>query len=94
MHESVLRCVAGDLESSELASGAAQLLVREAIERGRPSKAVARLCSTLMDAASGDAFHRGLVNALWQYFECRLKLRAEHFKQVAASASHVASLIG
>ncbi len=72
--------VLGGFDSSELAPPIAQALVQSAIEEGKGSKPVSKLCALLMEASTGDSFHQGLISASWQYFECREKLRSQHFK--------------
>lgn len=90
--EMMLSFIKSGFESPDLAPPVAQSLVQSAIEEGKGSKGVAKLCSLLMEASTGEAFHQGLITASWEYYECREKLRSEHFKFWLAFVNFVSDL--
>jgi hypothetical protein len=79
-HTVVQQYLTSDLDSDDGAKQLSQLLVCQCIERGKPSKTIAKLCSLLLQGPNSDAFHAGLATALQQYYDCRSGLRSEHFR--------------
>uniref|UniRef100_A0A1I7WCM2 MIF4G domain-containing protein n=1 Tax=Heterorhabditis bacteriophora TaxID=37862 RepID=A0A1I7WCM2_HETBA len=75
----------------ELAESIGSALCQHAIEDGS-GKVVAKLCGTLKDAPSSSAISKGLTTSVSQYFECRDRLRADHFRMWIAFLNFVTDL--
>ncbi|MFH4974379.1 hypothetical protein AB6A40_001088 [Gnathostoma spinigerum] len=73
--------VAGNFENNELADSVGQMLVHYVIEENRQSgRTVARIAAILLNSESARAFYQGTLIALSHYFECRDRLRTDHFR--------------
>ncbi|VDP22402.1 unnamed protein product [Heligmosomoides polygyrus] len=73
--------------ASDLAESVGSALCQHAIEGGG-GRVVAKLCGALRDSPS--AF--GLLSSVSQYFECRDRLRADHFRMWISFLAFVADL--
>ncbi|MCP9256866.1 Spastin [Dirofilaria immitis] len=57
------------------------MLVHFSIEENRQAgKAVARIAAQLLNFDTANVFHQGITVALMHYFECRDRLRIDHFR--------------
>ncbi|XGW05740.1 hypothetical protein V3C99_016248 [Haemonchus contortus] len=74
-----------------LAESIGSALCQHAIEGGG-GRAVAKLCGALRDSPSAFALNRGLLSSVSQYFECRDRLRADHFRMWISFLAFVADL--
>ncbi|WKY09086.1 hypothetical protein Q1695_001886 [Nippostrongylus brasiliensis] len=74
-----------------LAESIGSALCQHAIEGGG-GRTVAKLCGALRDSPSAFALHKGLLSSVSQYFECRDKLRADHFRMWISFLAFVADL--
>ncbi|VDO27579.1 unnamed protein product [Haemonchus placei] len=80
-------CLSGGFADDTLAESIGSALCQHAIEGGG-GRAVAKLCGALRDSPS--AF--GLLSSVSQYFECRDRLRADHFRMWISFLAFVADL--
>ncbi|KAK6019417.1 hypothetical protein OSTOST_14948, partial [Ostertagia ostertagi] len=74
-----------------LAESIGSALCQHAIEGGG-GRTVAKLCGALRDSPSAFALYRGLLSSVSQYFECRDRLRADHFRMWISFLAFVADL--
>lgn len=80
--------ISGHFTSEELAECVGSALCQHAIEGGG-GRNVSKLCGTLKDAIAVRGLVKGLLNSISQYFECRDRLRADHFRMWIAFLNFV-----
>ncbi|RCN52828.1 hypothetical protein ANCCAN_00821 [Ancylostoma caninum] len=83
--------IASAFVADDLAESVGSTLCQHAIEGGG-GRVVAKLCGSLRDAPSAYALYKGLMSSVSQYFECRDRLRADHFRMWISFLSFVADL--
>ncbi|KAK6059184.1 hypothetical protein COOONC_03187 [Cooperia oncophora] len=83
--------IACGFADDNLAESIGSALCQHAIEGGG-GRAVAKLCGALRDSSSAFALYRGLLLSVSQYFECRDRLRADHFRMWISFLAFVADL--
>uniref|UniRef100_A0A0K0D5J7 MIF4G domain-containing protein n=1 Tax=Angiostrongylus cantonensis TaxID=6313 RepID=A0A0K0D5J7_ANGCA len=77
--------------ADDLAETIGSALCQHAIEGGG-GRPVAKICGVLRDSPSAFALYRGLLSSVSQYFECRDRLRADHFRMWISFLAFVADL--
>ncbi|KAJ1372006.1 hypothetical protein KIN20_034059 [Parelaphostrongylus tenuis] len=77
--------------AEDLAETIGSALCQHAIEGGA-GRPVAKMCGVLRDSPSAFALYRGLLSSVSQYFDCRDRLRADHFRMWISFLSFVADL--
>ncbi|VDM54346.1 unnamed protein product [Angiostrongylus costaricensis] len=77
--------------TSKSAETIGSALCQHAIEGGG-GRSVAKICGVLRDSPSAFALYRGLLSSVSQYFECRDRLRADHFRMWISFLAFVADL--
>lgn len=80
--------IAGCFTSEELGECVGSALCQHAIEGGG-GRNVAKLCGSLKDTAAVKGLVRGLLTSVSQYFDCRDRLRADHFRMWIAFLNFV-----
>ncbi|KAK6757460.1 hypothetical protein RB195_015341 [Necator americanus] len=83
--------IASGFSADAVAESVGSTLCQHAIEGGG-GRVVAKLCGSLRDAPSAYSLYRGLMSSISQYFECRDRLRADHFRMWISFLSFVADL--
>lgn len=83
--------IASGFNGDSLAESVGSALCQHAIEGGG-GRVVAKLCGALRDSPSAFALYRGLLSSVSQYFECRDRLRADHFRMWISFLAFVADL--
>lgn len=83
--------IAGGFAGDDLAENIGSTLCQHAIEGGG-GRPVAKLCGALRDSPSASALNRGLLLSISQYFECRDRLRADHFRMWISFLAFLADL--
>ncbi|KAK6109111.1 hypothetical protein QQG55_34710 [Brugia pahangi] len=73
--------ITSNFEDGEIGGAVGQMLVHFSIEENRQAgKAVARIAAQLLNFDTANVFHQGITVALMHYFECRDRLRIDHFR--------------
>uniref|UniRef100_A0A1I8EXQ0 MIF4G domain-containing protein n=1 Tax=Wuchereria bancrofti TaxID=6293 RepID=A0A1I8EXQ0_WUCBA len=73
--------ITSNFEDDEIGGAVGQMLVHFSIEENRQAgKAVARIAAQLLNFDTANVFHQGITVALMHYFECRDRLRIDHFR--------------
>ncbi|PAV75383.1 hypothetical protein WR25_14862 isoform B [Diploscapter pachys] len=80
--------ISGGFSKEELAECVGGALCQHAIEGGG-GRQVAKLCGLLKEAHSIAALCRGLISSMNQYWDCRDKLRVDHFRMWIAYLNFV-----
>ncbi|KHN89054.1 hypothetical protein Tcan_02819 [Toxocara canis] len=85
--------ITSEFDGEESGAAVGQMLVQYSIEENRQAgKAVARIAAQLLDSGAAQCFHQGTVTALVHYFECRDRLRIDHFRVWIAFLNFVSDL--
>uniref|UniRef100_A0A9J2PT92 MIF4G domain-containing protein n=1 Tax=Ascaris lumbricoides TaxID=6252 RepID=A0A9J2PT92_ASCLU len=85
--------ITSDFDGEESGAAVGQMLVQYSIEENRQAgKAIARIAAQLLDSGAAQCFHQGTVTALVHYFECRDRLRIDHFRVWIAFLNFVSDL--
>uniref|UniRef100_A0A2K6VKM1 MIF4G domain-containing protein n=3 Tax=Onchocerca TaxID=6281 RepID=A0A2K6VKM1_ONCVO len=75
------RFITSNFEDDEIGGAVGQMLVHFSIEENRQAgKVVARIAAQLLNFDTANVFHQGIAVALMHYFECRDRLRIDHFR--------------
>ncbi|KJH51540.1 hypothetical protein DICVIV_02277 [Dictyocaulus viviparus] len=88
---SVASLVIGSFAAEDLAETIGSALCQHAIEGGG-GRPVAKVCGVLRDCPSVFPLYKGLLSSISQYFECRDRLRADHFRMWISFLAFVADL--
>ncbi|CAD6193612.1 unnamed protein product [Caenorhabditis auriculariae] len=84
--------IGGAFCNEELAETIGSALCRHAIEGG--GRGVAKLCALFKDSPSIQAFTKGHLIAISQYFECRDKIRTDHFRMWISFVNFLTDVYG
>lgn len=85
------RWITSAFTADDLAESVGSALCQHAIEGGG-GRSVAKICGVLRDCPSSFSLYRGLLSSVSQYFECRDRLRADHFRMWISFLAFVADL--
>ncbi|CAG9540208.1 unnamed protein product [Cercopithifilaria johnstoni] len=73
--------ITSNFEDDEVGGAVGQMLVHFSIEENRQAgKIVARIAAQLLNFDTASVFYQGIAVALMHYFECRDRLRIDHFR--------------
>ncbi|VDK84314.1 unnamed protein product [Litomosoides sigmodontis] len=73
--------ITSNFEDDQIGGAVGQILVHFSIEENRQAgKAVARIAAQLLNFDTASVFYQGITVALMHYFECRDRLRIDHFR--------------